>query len=71
MDHTNIARAEVDDPEDLKFSVTSCLVDVPTEKDQLPIYRDWNPIPEITEGRPSGTGFNDTEGFEPEAEAGM
>ncbi|TGZ79980.1 Di-copper centre-containing protein [Ascodesmis nigricans] len=66
--HTSISRSELPHPDDLVFSVTSCLVDVPDAADELVVYYDWNPIPEITEGRPTGTGFDDTEGYEAPSE---
>lgn len=50
----------------MRVFVTSAIVDHPTAQDrnELPVYRDWNPIPGITAGRPTGCGFDDAEGYE-------
>lgn len=60
-DHTNIDRASVN--EKLRFAVTSAVASYdPTS--HLVVYTDWNPIPEITQGRPTGCGPDDAEGYE-------
>jgi len=59
--HENIDRNTVSN---VNFSVTSVLVDHPDAPDALPIYHDWNPLPTITAGRPTGATPDDCEGYE-------
>ncbi|KAI5777171.1 hypothetical protein EDC01DRAFT_429778 [Geopyxis carbonaria] len=47
----------------LKVFVTKAQVTKPTDETGLPVYTDWNPVPEITEQKTTGTGPSDTEGY--------
>jgi hypothetical protein len=39
------------------------LVEHPLGAGALPIYKEWNPIPGVTEGRPMGAGRSTAEGY--------
>jgi len=40
------------------------VVEHPATPDGVPTYRDWNPLPGITVGRPTGASYDDAEGYE-------
>jgi hypothetical protein len=46
-------------------AVTSVLVKHPAVPGELPSYEGWNPLPEVTEGRPTGAGYSLSEGYQP------
>lgn len=43
-----------DDVRSLKVGVASAIVDVPTDRRELPSYRGWEPLYDVTRGRPRG-----------------
>ncbi|KAF8243965.1 Di-copper centre-containing protein [Wilcoxina mikolae CBS 423.85] len=59
--HDNIDRTTA---EGVEFTVTSAIVEHPTTPQGLPVYRDWNPIPGITAGKPTGADYDSAEGYE-------
>jgi hypothetical protein len=59
--HDNVDRRTA---EGVELTVTSAIVEHPTTPQGLPVYRDWNPIPGITAGRPTGADYDTAEGYE-------
>jgi hypothetical protein len=61
MNGENIDRRNA---EGVLVTVTSVVVEHPTTPDGMPVYKNWNPIPGITAGRPTGADANNAEGYE-------
>jgi tyrosinase len=59
--HPNVDRREAPG---VLVAVTSVVVEHPTTPDALPVYKDWNPIPGLTAGRPTGADPTTAEGYE-------
>lgn len=56
IDNSAVSREDV---RSLKVGVASVIVDVPTDRRELPVYRSWVPLYDITRGRPRGIEDND------------
>ncbi|KAL0630990.1 hypothetical protein Q9L58_010157 [Maublancomyces gigas] len=56
VDSSAVSREDV---QSLKVGVASVVVDVPTDRRELPNYRSWRPLYDVTRGRPRGIEDND------------
>lgn len=59
INRVNNSPVSRDDVKSLKVGVASAIVDVPTDRRELPNYRGWRPLYDVTRGRPRGIEIGD------------